>query len=695
MPGISRCMPSRRARAALAVSVVLSVCMAARADEPVERPEPMPSRWMAPDKTPRPLHPVPKLSGPLKIRRVDPQRGVKGGLPPVPGVKGRICLVVEDGIYDSMSTRLTRYVQDLEADGYTVLTYRFVSGSAEDLRAYFIGLYNEPASLAAAQFLGDVPYIVYEMMQDWDGSGGDPPEYEDFPCDLFFMDMNGTWSDTLEDGSVHAGNGKYDTWTGDRDLEIWVSRLRTGNLGSLGSGVNVLNNYFDKNHAYRQRVLAPPGSSLVYDDDDWQHRGTEDGGYHQSVYGAGAVTVVSAPESTTASDYKAVRMPVDQELILTRSHGWPGGHGYYRNNRSTFERVYTSDYRAIDPPALFYSFFVCSGCDYTASDYLGGTAAFNADSGLLAWGSTKTGGILWQSALYQALSSGDCFGVGFKNWFNGVDHYSYAPRWWYGMVLIGDASLCTSPQWFTLTVSLPASASEGDGLLPGQGTVSIPWALEANLVVSLSSDDPSELAVPVSVTVSAGQTSAPFDLTMVDDALLDGSQPATVAASASGWTGAADTMTVTDNDRTLDVASVYGMADPPVGQHVLPAGMTTCRITTSPAVFQDAQSWKSCICTGWVGTGSVPASGTGIEVTFPLNEDSSITWKWAVEDLVVSNQTVAIPTNYHVLNTITTGDGYRVEPPGDVTLEAGTEIRLTDGTTLSSGSEVRATVPPP
>lgn len=40
------------------------------------------------------------------------------------------------------------------------------------------------------------------------------------------------------------------------------------------------------------------------------------------------------------------------------------------------------------------------------------------------------------------------------------------------------------------------------------------------------------------------------------------------------------------------------------------------------------------VCTGWTGTGSVPASGTGTNVTFAITEDSTLTWNWKTQVLV-------------------------------------------------------------
>lgn len=99
-----------------------------------------------------------------------------------------------------------------------------------------------------------------------------------------------------------------------------------------------------------------------------------------------------------------------------------------------------------------------------------------------------------------------------------------------------------------LLVTAPASANEGAGVLAGQGSISLPAAAAADTVINLQSSDPSEVTVPVTVTVPAGQSQVAFDVTVVDDAQLDGSQSATITASGSGLGDASTTVVVHDNE---------------------------------------------------------------------------------------------------------------------------------------------------
>lgn len=100
-----------------------------------------------------------------------------------------------------------------------------------------------------------------------------------------------------------------------------------------------------------------------------------------------------------------------------------------------------------------------------------------------------------------------------------------------------------------LTVTLPASATEGDGVLAGQGTVTVSVAPTVDVVVNLSSSDASELTVPGSVTIPAGQTSATFNLSIQNDTLIDGKQTASVTAHVNGWTDGSASMDILEGTR--------------------------------------------------------------------------------------------------------------------------------------------------
>lgn len=98
----------------------------------------------------------------------------------------------------------------------------------------------------------------------------------------------------------------------------------------------------------------------------------------------------------------------------------------------------------------------------------------------------------------------------------------------------------------TLIVTLPLTATEGDGVLAG--SVYIPAASGQNLIVNLASNDTTELIVPPTVTILAGATSAQFDATVQDDADIDGPQTVSVTATNAAYPSASFQITILDND---------------------------------------------------------------------------------------------------------------------------------------------------
>jgi Fungalysin metallopeptidase (M36)/Bacterial Ig domain/Fungalysin/Thermolysin Propeptide Motif len=100
----------------------------------------------------------------------------------------------------------------------------------------------------------------------------------------------------------------------------------------------------------------------------------------------------------------------------------------------------------------------------------------------------------------------------------------------------------------TLSVTGPATVTEGAAIRPGAGHVRLATPLSTNLLVTLSSSDTSEITVPASVLLPAGATNVNFNITAPDDNLLDGTQSAIITASASLFNSGHTTIIVYDNE---------------------------------------------------------------------------------------------------------------------------------------------------
>jgi hypothetical protein len=276
--------------------------------------------------------------------------------------------------------------------------------------------------------VGDIPAAEYEMFTEWD--------YERFPIDLYYMDLNGNWTDNDKDGVFDGHVGK------EVAPEIWVGRIKASNLGD--DEAVLINNYFEKNHRYRIGLISAPRKALLYIDDDWENYVSMDSFALGLLYDD--VTSVTDKSTTNATDFK-IRLKQGYEWVHLRAHGStdrndfavPGGFGGLINS---------SEYVELNPNALFYQLFTCSAARFTEPNYLAGELVFRTDYALFAVGSTKTGGMLLHWTFYEALARGKTLGEAFKEWFVkwgegkvGFSGSYIGRKWFYGLTLIGDPTL--------------------------------------------------------------------------------------------------------------------------------------------------------------------------------------------------------------------------------------------------------------
>ena len=99
-----------------------------------------------------------------------------------------------------------------------------------------------------------------------------------------------------------------------------------------------------------------------------------------------------------------------------------------------------------------------------------------------------------------------------------------------------------------LSLSLPPEVREDAGVLTNRALVLLGSVAAKDLVVTLVSSDPGRLRVPATVTIPAGGRSALFDLILLDNGVLDGSQPVAINAIVPGFFGGAGEILVNDND---------------------------------------------------------------------------------------------------------------------------------------------------
>lgn len=348
--------------------------------------------------------------------------------------KPLICILVNSTIYAGIKSSLDQYAIDVENSGFEakiMQTSQLLDNTPEGIRSYLQE--NMRHKLAGCLLVGDVPGAWFER-----GA-------KEFPIDLYYMDLDGVWTDSDNDMI-------YDGHCGDVTPEIWVGRLRVPDIA--GDEASLLNDYFEKNHRYRTGTLTLPWwRGMIYIDDGGTSKNIEDDAKSSLSKIYSDIIFVKDRATTNATDYKnRLHDPSGYQWVYLMCHGTYNNHTFMvppdepEISQGSWFRwdgtVCSSDYRSISPRIFFYHFVVCSAAKYSEPDYLAGSSVFGNDYGLLAVGSTEAISTLPVIGFYESLSEGKCIGEAFHKWSVELhERYDYLQRQFYGLTLIGDPTL--------------------------------------------------------------------------------------------------------------------------------------------------------------------------------------------------------------------------------------------------------------
>lgn len=353
--------------------------------------------------------------------------------------EGDLLVLIDSAIYDAVADSINKYVRDVGRDGYWATIHVVQGGTPADIRKYIRRRRPEGVLL-----VGAIPVPWFQLDDDFHGAS-------EFPCDLYYMDTNGIWTDP-------DGDGKFNGHSGNLDPEVWVGRIYTPTAS--GNDANLINDYFARNHRFRRGKLGHERSALAFVDDDWT--GFENCALDE-MFPSALITMYNVPEETDADLYKS-------EINTLRSwaqlcaHSWV--HGHALRVGSSNEYVQMTDLRDVNPPnAHFYNLFCCGPGRFTANNYLAGWYVFDkkdggTNLGLAAVASAKSGSMLLFEDFYRPLGQGKCIGDAFVRWWRarGPDHELWERRWFYGLVLLGDPTLT----WWKGAVPQPEQPQKGD-----------------------------------------------------------------------------------------------------------------------------------------------------------------------------------------------------------------------------------------
>lgn len=323
-----------------------------------------------------------------------------------------LLLVVDIELSPSLDNVIDQYVYDLSNMGCTVNIFYWQNGTALDLKDILINYYEEK-NIDGAFFIGDLPTSWYEL---W-GFG----QQEEFPCDLFFMDLDAEWQDTDNDGifDYHSTLG----------LDIYVSRI-------AGTSKE-LEQYFEKVHMYRMNELNLDGGAYIFKDNDWASFNKGSNFELDKIFNS--IKIVESLTDSIRPNYISELTNSGATFIYQWIHSYPPILAI--EDQGTYEYLNTIDITSYNFKGLFFNLFNCSASRFTeeniAMSYL-----VKTNYGLATIGSTKVGANYYPDVFHKVLSENGTWGEAFKAWYNtfGITD----DKWFMGMVILGDPTLVVS-----------------------------------------------------------------------------------------------------------------------------------------------------------------------------------------------------------------------------------------------------------
>lgn len=341
----------------------------------------------------------------------------------------KILIIADKTLYDNIASYILRYAHDIHNYfGCQVDIFTVEGETYEDVKNLIV---SQSTNLSGVVLIGDIieaNYFTCEVInekneREWDN--------ETFPCDLYYMDLDGTWTDD--------GTGILTSHIGDVKPEIFVGRINSAGMG--GNELDEIKLFFDRDHDYWiGRNVLNKRYALTFTEENWDY-----GTFWNAVsplYGSDNFDVVKAHQFTE-TNYLTCLNNSKYEFLQIACHSAPSSHLFILNGN--YSLVQQSTIYNAPKQQVGYNLFCCGACKWTYSSSqrcLGESYLYGEQTKALAVvGSTKTGSMLQFGKFYTPLGSGICIGQSLKNWwinFMGNNHTDSRIRWHYGMSILGD-----------------------------------------------------------------------------------------------------------------------------------------------------------------------------------------------------------------------------------------------------------------
>ncbi|MBQ7530512.1 MAG: T9SS type A sorting domain-containing protein [Paludibacteraceae bacterium] len=348
-----------------------------------------------------------------------------------------ILIIVDDATYHHIPSYILRYASDVYyGTNFDVYVESVQNASHTQVKNLILTYQN---GLKGVVLIGNIADAKFEQTYFW--------EYDSWPCDLYFMDLDGVWTDAKDAGGHGIPNGIYEKHEGNVKPEVFVSRIST--MGAHMYNVNkdsLLIRYFNKDHDYwmGKRIMSNH-RALSYVNKDWKL-------WWDKLYGVKHVFGEEHYDMIRHGDagfgkpqYELLVQERIYDIVELCAHSNYNIHAF-TDNAGTKSYLYSSEIYHLSTTPIGMSLFSCVACNWLMADSaetidVCDAYIYNSGNTLFVVGSTKSGGMNNTKNFFKPLGQGLSVGEAFKQWFVktlGNNHNEYDVSWFYGMCIIGD-----------------------------------------------------------------------------------------------------------------------------------------------------------------------------------------------------------------------------------------------------------------
>lgn len=583
--------------------------------------------------------------------------------------RGKLLLVLDKTYAAQLTSELGRLQQDLTGDGWTVIRLDVNrNDSPATVKDLIKAQYNaDPQNVKSVFLFGHVP-VPYSGNMVPDGHA--PEHYGAWPCDAFYGDMDGTWTDNSVNNTGGSdprtrnvpGDGKLDQSVLPSALELMVGRVDLANMpgrtswggpATFPNELELLRNYLSKDHKFRHKEMELPRRALVGD-----FFGTRDGeafaasGWRNFAPFFGANNVSFTPDKGTWISQLAANSYLWAYGCGAGTYTSMGGLG----TSGSYNDVTTTEIYQNNIKAAFTLFFGSWLGDWDSEDNIMRSVLALPTYGLVSAWSGRPHWFLHHMALGEPIGFGarltqnnGANGL-YRNQINSVAGHTHA-------ALMGDPTLRMHPVG-------PATSATASSV---SGGVQVSWTAAKDSVLGYyvyrapSANGPFTRLTPTPVTGtswldnSASGTQSYMVRAIKLETSASGtyynlSQGAFITGTGSvtnqpgnintNTTGSGTTNTPSSNNPATNVTTSYWVDDslPPGGAPGATGGDTWNWVTSNPTPVSGSKAHQSALASGlhehyfsWA-TAGMPVAEDEVLVTHvyldPSNPPSEVMVQW-------------------------------------------------------------------